>query len=122
MKVFAFDRDYTVDVSLGPVPLEWIRKLAHETEHEVRATGNQALRDEADIPGDEELTRRLGLDGGLTTRDKRIRRLELLPELFPEAEEYIVVDDIDLSRFEPTWTYYHPDEFVSSYEEELGDR
>lgn len=59
MNVYAFDRDSTVDVNppddgSRAVPLEWIRHLAHETDHVVWATGNQALTDEADIPGDRE--------------------------------------------------------------------
>ena len=33
------------------VPRSSVRHLAHETDHEVRATGTQALREEADIPG-----------------------------------------------------------------------
>lgn len=58
MIVFAFDRDSTVDVNppddgSPAVPLEWVEHLAHETEHEVWATGNQRLAEEADIPGDE---------------------------------------------------------------------
>ena len=55
MLVFAFDRDWTVDVNPNPnkeaVPLEWVRHLAHETEHAVYAIGNQLLADEAAIPG-----------------------------------------------------------------------
>jgi len=55
MVVFAFDRDWTVDVNPHPrkeaVPLEWVRHLAHETDHPVYAIGNQALADEAAIPG-----------------------------------------------------------------------
>ncbi len=58
MIVFAFDRDSTVDVNppddgSPAVPLEWVAYLAHETDHEVWATGNQRLAEEADIPGDE---------------------------------------------------------------------
>jgi hypothetical protein len=41
MLVFAFARDWTVDVNPHPrhdaVPLEWVRHLAHETEHAVYA-------------------------------------------------------------------------------------
>lgn len=60
MKVFSFDRDGTVDVNpLGPdhtsVPVEWIQYLAHETEHEIWAHGNQALKEEAGIPGKADL-------------------------------------------------------------------
>lgn len=55
--VFAFDRDDCVSASpkTGPIPIEWVRHLAHETDHEVWATGNQKLKDEADIPGTEEM-------------------------------------------------------------------
>lgn len=55
--VFAFDRDDAVSSSpkTGPVPIEWVRYLAHETEHEVWATGSQKLKPEADIPGTEEM-------------------------------------------------------------------
>lgn len=51
MTVFAFDRDWTVDVNPRPnrqaVPLDWVRTLAHETVHPVYAIGNQDLADEA---------------------------------------------------------------------------
>jgi hypothetical protein len=56
--LFAFDRDDTVTSSpekTGPVPVEWVRHLAHDTGHEVWATGNQKLKDEADLPGVEEM-------------------------------------------------------------------
>ena len=55
--VFAFDRDDCVSVSpkTGPIPTEWVRYLAYETDHEVWATGNQKLTDEADIPGTDEM-------------------------------------------------------------------
>ena len=58
--VFAFDRDDTVavDPKRGPIPLEWVRHLAHETPHEVWATGNQTLCSEAEIPGTAELIER----------------------------------------------------------------
>ncbi len=54
MLVFAFDRDWTVDVSPHPsraaVPLEWVRGLAHDTDHAVHAAV-RALADEVAIPG-----------------------------------------------------------------------
>ena len=55
--VFAFDRDDCVSSSpkTGPVPIEWVRYLAHETQHEVWATGSQKLKPEAEIPGTEEM-------------------------------------------------------------------
>lgn len=62
MHVFAFDRDSTVDVNppagRDPVPLEWVRYLAHETEHEVWAHGSYKLTGEADIPGNPEIMSR----------------------------------------------------------------
>ena len=55
--VFAFDRDDTLTNSpkTGPIPIEWVRHLARETDHEVWATGNQKLKSEADLPGTDEL-------------------------------------------------------------------
>lgn len=54
MIVFAFDREFTVDLNPHPtrqaVPLDWVQTLAHET-HRVYAIGNQNLADEAAIPG-----------------------------------------------------------------------
>ena len=29
MKVYAFDRDSTIDVNKGHVPLDWVKKLAN---------------------------------------------------------------------------------------------
>jgi hypothetical protein len=67
MMVFAFDRDWTVDVNPHPqheaVPLTWVRHLAHDTNHEVWAIGNQDLKDEADIPGIEALAERYYEEG-----------------------------------------------------------
>lgn len=63
VKLFAFDRDSTVDVNppagdREAVPLEWVRHLAHETDHEVWAIGNQALVEEAGVPGDDAVRER----------------------------------------------------------------
>ena len=45
--IFAFDRDWTVDVNPHPsrqaVPLDWVRTLAHETHHRVCAIGTDEL-------------------------------------------------------------------------------
>lgn len=122
MKVFCFDRDHTVSVSFGPVPLEWVRLLAHRTEHEVWATGNQQLKTEAEIPGVAEARERTGDDrhlqenrrhAGYLTRRARVR---LVGGLFPDAEEHVIVDDVDLSGLESEgWSYYHPDDFVTHY-------
>ena len=58
-KVFMFDRDDTVIPPLldgkegieGLIPIDFVRRLAHETPHHVWATGNQRLTSEAEIPG-----------------------------------------------------------------------
>jgi len=128
VKLFCFDRDHTVSVSLGPVPLEWVRRLAHETGHEVWATGNQHLKQEAEIPGIAEARERTGdrrhlqeheRHAGYLTRRARVR---LVGSLFPEAEEHVIVDDVDLSALESEgWTYYHPEDFVKHYAGRLVD-
>ena len=131
MIVFAFDRDWTVDVNPPPgereaVPLEWVRHLAHETDHEVWAIGNQDLREEADIPGIVELAEQYydeGIDrlgeqddyGYYEFWPLRRERLRMLVEVLPNAAEYIVVDDLDLSDVEG-WNHYHAWEFVSAAE------
>jgi len=121
MKLFAFDRDNTIDVNQGPVPLSWVRYLAEETEHEVYAIGNQALKKEAGIPGVAEAQEKLkskedvgkGTHVGMPARRERVR---MLKELFPSKGEYIVIDDADLSNMEDEgWTYYSPDDFVREY-------
>ena len=123
--VLAFDRDFTVDLNPHPtreaVPLEWVRYWAHETDHEVWAIGNQDLTDEADIPGIIELVRRRdGNIDALGEQDQfgyyewwpeREQRLHILADLFPNASEHIVVDDIDLSHVDG-WEHYHAWDFV----------
>ncbi len=125
MYVLAFDRDWTVDVNPHPhrdaVPLEWVRYWADGTDHEVWAIGNQDLVDEADIPGTVESVRRRDGDiDALGDRDafgnyewwpEREQRLRILAELFPDADEYVVVDDLDLSHVDG-WDHYHAWEFV----------
>lgn len=125
MFVLAFDRDWTVDVNPHPrreaVPLEWVRYWAHECEHEVWAIGNQDLIEEADIPGTVESIRRRDGDisvlgdqnefGRYESWPERDERLHILAGLFPDAEGYIVVDDLDLSYVDG-WDHYHAWEFV----------
>lgn len=109
MKVFAFDRDGTIEVNQGPVPLKWVKYLAHETEHKVYAIGNQRLKIEADIPGLQEL----GVYG-------RKHALRILKDLFPNAQEYIVVDDINLKDMEEEgWTYYPPQKFYRKFKKQF---
>lgn len=131
MKVYCFDRDYTVSTSpspprMGPcVPIEWVRGLAHQAGYPVIATGNQQLCQEANIPGDtylqnkyEELPTEIKSnvpappeDGDPPTRRYRLRLVEVLFD----AESYIVVDDADLSDIEnDRWTHYYPWDFVDA--------
>lgn len=119
MEVYAFDRDFTVDVSLGPVPLEWVTYLSQQQNCEVWAIGNQALCEEADIPGEVALREEFNKSDPISARTERLRLLE---QLFDSAEKYVVVDDIDLTRMEPTWEYYHPEDFVKSYESYFIDK
>jgi hypothetical protein len=125
--VFCFDRDRTVNTSFnGPVPIQWVRKLAHKTIHPVYAIGNQILKQEANIPGVEEMRKRLGRSSssGQTRRHVRMparrERVRLAEELHPDAQEFIVVDDVDLSDMNG-WNHYFPDDFVSAYAGELLD-
>jgi hypothetical protein len=130
MLVFAFDRDWTVDVNPHPnrkaVPLEWVRHLAHETDHAVYAIGNQALADEAAVPGVVDIVGKhpddwatwlgeKGPDGRYERFPTRHERLALIAELHPDAERYVVVDDLDL-RDVAGWDHYHAWEFVPAVE------
>lgn len=121
--VFAFDRDYTIDVNpprdedREPVPIEWVGYLAHETDHIVYATGNQMLKREASIPGIAEIVD-AHPEGDLeedvrsvTVRPDRDERVQMLGDLYPDAEELIVVDDADLSHLRE-WEYYPSWEFM----------
>ncbi len=63
VKLLSFDRDGTVEVNppagdREAVPLEWVRHLGHETDHEVGAIGNQAPVKEAAVPGDDAVRER----------------------------------------------------------------
>ncbi len=112
MIVFAFDRDLTVDVNEGPVPLALVRHLAHCTDHQVWATGNQLLKDEAGIPGIAEIiTRAQAAELPVPVKLGRERRIELLGDLFPEADAHIVVDDFCLSAI-PGWSWFSPECFM----------
>lgn len=130
MLVFAFDRDWTVDVNAHPrreaVPLEWVRELAHGTEHAVYAIGNQDLAAEAAIPGvvdivgmhPDDWDQWLGekrRDGRYERFPERRERLELVADLHPDADGYVVVDDLDLSDVSG-WVHYHAWEFVPAVE------
>jgi hypothetical protein len=126
MIVFAFDRDFTVDLNPHPtrqaVPLDWVQTLAHETHHRVYAIGNQDLADEAAIPGVVDIVGKHPDDWGDWLGDKRPNgyyerfperreRLDLIADLHPDASDYVVVDDLDLSDVDD-WDHYHAWEFV----------
>jgi hypothetical protein len=127
MYVLAFDRDWTVDLNPPPqrkaVPIEWVEYWAHESLHEVWAIGNQDLVEEAEISGTiESVRRRDGDIEALGDKDEfgyyewwpdRDERLHILAELFPDAEEYIVVDDLDLSYVDG-WRHYYAWDFVEA--------
>ncbi len=130
MLVFAFDRDWTVDVNPHPsrqaVPLEWVRELAHGTQHAVYAIGNQDLAEEAAVPGvvdivgmhPDDWNRWLGgkrPDGRYERFPKRRERLALIADLHPNADGYVVVDDLDLGDVEG-WDHYHAWAFVPAVE------
>ncbi len=124
--VFAFDRDHTVDVNpptgdRAAVPLAWIRHLAHRTDHVVFATGNQRLKDEAEIPGTAEIRREhpdLAMENDeddqlFPRRLNRRDRVRSLGDLYPAATQRIVVDDVDLSDLEG-WTHFFPWNFYAA--------
>ena len=131
MLVFAFDRDWTVDVNPHPrhdaVPLEWVRHLAHETDHAVYAIGNQTLAEEAAIPGVVDIVGRHGdawdewlgdkqPDGYYEQFPTRRERLSLIADLHPDADGYVVVDDLDLSDVDG-WEHYHAWDFVPAVQQ-----
>ena len=133
--VLAFDRDETVDVNpptdKEAVPLSWIKHWDTETNHEVWAIGNQKLKSEAGIPGVREAVLKLENewyreftetddDDSVDGWPRRARRVEMLAELFPEADGYVVVDDKDLSYIDG-WDHYYPWEFVKAVRAETVD-
>jgi hypothetical protein len=84
-----------------------VRHLAHETDHEVRAIGNQELKREVDVPESSNSAsatpRRVSSVSARRTTvgyyefwPPRRERLRILAELFSDAAEHVVVDDIDL--------------------------
>jgi len=108
--VVAFDTDLTIDYAQGPIPLEHVIELRERDDVLVWSTGyNQTLRDRAEIPGMEELKDARGVGDGFVERAERMR---LLREEYPNAEEYIIADDVDLRMLEPEWDYYQPAEYV----------
>jgi hypothetical protein len=123
--VLAFDRDETVSVNpprdKDAVPLEWVQVLRRESNCSVYATGYQKLKDEAGIPGIQELVDEhptaevTPIDGDAQANGyhpTRRERLEILAELYPDAE-LVVVDDVDLTDV-GGWTHYFPWDFAAA--------
>ena len=121
--VFAFDRDDTVDVNPPPwddreaVPLTWIAHLAHRTEHIVYATGNQLLKREATIPGTTEILAAHPAydwpdsDSSNQLYLSRQEQVRMLGELYDDADQRTVVDNVDLSELDG-WAHYYSWDFV----------
>lgn len=132
--VLCFERDNTVDVSPPleeePVPLSWVQFFAHETEHDVWATGNQQLQIEAGIPTPYEAKQKLEENGrqvsktaagGHENRTTRLRLIEdLYVDIYGQKASFIVVDNASLRTFasDTNWTYYAPGEFVKRVQKE----
>lgn len=111
--VFAFDRDLTVDVNQGPVPLEWVRHLDGRPDSKVIAIGNQRLVDEADVVGLEWLADQLDYEDANPAREERVRRVR---EWAEERDIHILyhVDDVkvEVDRVE----HYFPEDFVDEFD------
>lgn len=112
---FCFDRDRTVDTGVpeGPVPVEIVREL-EESRHDVWATGNQALKGEAGIDGRDELLELVPGHMAVTMKHGGRRDMVRMAQEVSEADEYIVIDDVDLSELEGV-THYYPEDFVEEF-------
>lgn len=108
MIVYAFDRDHTISVNKGPVPIEVVVKL-RELGNSVWAIGNSRLVEEAGINFASRDKKRVVHPN---ERDRR-NRLRYVKEQVPDAEAYIVVDDEDLSDMSSEgWFYFKPETFA----------
>lgn len=122
---FCFDRDSTVDVGIAPgaVPLEWVRYLDEETNHQVWATGNQLLKEEAEIPGIKEaldiLREESPNDDDSYFWLPRRKGLEYVREA-TSADVYVVVDDVDVSDLDG-FVHYFPSKFTEEFRDDLRD-
>lgn len=126
--VFAFDRDGTVDTSGGPIPLALVQELAQHAR--VWAVGNQALKQEACVPGLDEMRAALPRwnvladPTGWTAEEiaadqqkqahhilqKRIRLFHL-GQLYPKTPVRLFVDDYQVTT--SGWTHIYPADFLS---------
>lgn len=111
MIVYCFDRDGTVDTSAGPVPLDWVCRLAEH--HPVYAIGNQALCHEADIPGVVERPDLAGIPDHVAD-PIRVARLREVEQRHPGAT-FVHVDDVDVGADDwDGWSYHSPRGFVDA--------
>ncbi len=106
--VIALDRDGTVETGVprGVIPLSLIFELKKRDDVVVYAYGNIALSGEAGIPYAEG-----------STKEERLR---WLMEKYPEAQEYIVIDDQEIHV--EGWRYYTPQAGLEKIRELLGIR
>jgi hypothetical protein len=114
---FCFDRDKTVSTGdpPGPVPVEYIRYISEDTKHVVWATGNQALKDEVGINGRKELLDSLPNHISVVHKNEGRETMLRFIQQIVDAEEFVVVDDIDLSHVDGV-THYYPKDFVDVYD------
>lgn len=125
--IIGFDRDLTIDVNEGPIPLDWVIQL--RAVHKVYAIGNPLLGPEAGIQTHRDIKQRAGALG-LQTKiyepdwanwpvvpveqrsniEGKFRRLSRLAALHPDEKTRISVDDYPLYRM-PGWTYWTPGGF-----------
>lgn len=105
--VICFDRDLTIDTSDGPVPLPWTQRL--KVWHYLYATGNQRLREEANIPGMPEV---MGIEEGASHvgHMERHERLQAVRDRHPDMRMIVVDDD----EVEGDWESYLPQDFVDA--------
>lgn len=124
--VFSFDRDRTISsgTPAGPVPLEFLYKLKKYTDHKLVAHGNQRLVEEANIGGRgwmlDELDREVNIDTSVKHAQLKAREkfATLCMDVWPEADKYFLVDDIDLSHLQVrdnNIQFYYPAEFYLSF-------
>ena len=114
---FCFDRDDTVTTGdpSGPIDTQKIQDL--KGYGKVWATGNQKLKQEADIDGRDEMLEQIGLpEEVLNTNCGRRGMIQMAFEI-TDANTYVVVDDVDLSDIGYV-DHYFPEDFQEEIIEE----
>lgn len=128
--VFSFDRDRTVAAGgvPGPVPGRFLDMINRDTHHEIVAHGNQKLVDEIGIPGREWMMNQIGIesrsdldmdiDAAHADIDHRLRWTYMCVQVWPDADKYLIVDDVDvqvLEKRDNRIQYFTPTEFFLSF-------